>query len=120
MVLVGGRDVPPGALMVQQISFRCNTLADVIEYYERFKAQHIVFDMVVTHGNAVGIYFYDPEGNRCEVYWPTGLAAKQPFLDALDLSQPPSAILARVQELVEKYGATGYVDTSMLAAQNIH
>ena len=120
LVLVRGRDVPPGALMVQQISFRCNSLADVIEYYERFKAQNVVLDMVVTHGNAVGVYFYDPEGNRCEVYWPTGLVARQPFLDALDLTQPPGAILARIQELVEKYGATGYVDTSMLAAQNIH
>jgi hypothetical protein len=25
-----------------------------------------------------------------------------------------------VNELVEKYGSTGYVDTSMLAAQNIN
>ncbi|HEY5341724.1 MAG TPA: VOC family protein [Candidatus Aquilonibacter sp.] len=120
LVLVGGRDVPPGALMVQQISFRCNTLADIIEYFERFKARNVVFDMVVTHGNAVGIYFYDPDGNRCEVYWPTGLAARQPFIDAIDLSLPTSAILARVHELVDKYGTTGYVDTSMLAAQNIH
>ena len=120
LVLVGGRNVPPDALMVQQISFRCNALADVLEYYERFKTQSVPFDMIVTHGNAVGIYFYDPEGNRCEVYWPTGLAARQPFLDAIDLEQPADVILARVRELVEKYGTTGYVDTSMLAAQNIH
>ncbi len=119
LILVGGRDVPHGALMVQQISFRCNTLADVIEYYHRFKAHHVRFDMVVTHGNAVAIYFYDPEGNRCEVYWPTGLSARQPFIDALDLTQPPDAIMARINELVEKYGTTGYVDTSMLALQNI-
>jgi catechol 2,3-dioxygenase-like lactoylglutathione lyase family enzyme len=120
LVLVGGRNVPPDALMVQQISFRCNDLADVLEYFERFKARKVVFDMVVTHGNAIGIYFYDPEGNRCEVYWPTGLTARQPFLDAIDLEKSPDAILARVRELVDKYGATGYVDTSMLAAQNIH
>ena len=119
LILVGGRDAPPGALMLQQISFRCNTLADVIEYYERFNAQNVVFDMVVTHGNAVGIYFYDPEGNRCEVYWPTGLTARQPFLDALDLTLPPEAIMARVRDLVEKYGTTGYLDTSMQALQNI-
>jgi catechol 2,3-dioxygenase-like lactoylglutathione lyase family enzyme len=119
LILVRGRDVPNGALMLQQISFRCNTLADVLQFYSRFKAHRVPFDMVVTHGNAVGIYFYDPEGNRCEVYWPTGLTARQPFLDALDLTQPADAIMARIQELVAKYGATGYVDTSMLAAQNI-
>jgi len=120
LVLMRGRDVPAGALMLQQISFRCSTLVDVLQYYSRFKAQGVPFDMVVTHGNAIGIYFYDPEGNRCEVYWPTGLTARQPFLDALDLTQPPSAIMARIEELVEKYGATGYVDTSMLAAQNVN
>jgi catechol-2,3-dioxygenase len=120
LVLMRGRDVPPGAMMLQQISFRCNTLADVLQYYARFKAHRVQFDMVVTHGNAIGIYFFDPEGNRCEVYWPTGLPARQPFLDALDLSQPPSAIMARIEDLVAKHGATGFVDTSMLHAQNIH
>lgn len=119
LVLMRGRDVPRGAMMLQQISFRCNTLADVLEFYARFKAHRVTFDMVVTHGNAVGVYFFDPEGNRCEVYWPTGLTARQPFLDALDLTQPPAAIMARIEELVEKYGASGYVDTSMLHVQNI-
>jgi catechol-2,3-dioxygenase len=119
LVLLRGRDVPFGAMMLQQISFRCNTLADVLDFYARFKSNGVAFDMVVTHGNAVGIYFYDPEGNRCEVYWPTGLTARQPFLDAIDLTQPPAAIMERVGELVAKYGATGYVDTSMLATQNI-
>jgi catechol-2,3-dioxygenase len=120
LVLMRGRDVPPGAMMLQQISFRCNTLADVLEYYARFKAHRVPFDMVVTHGNAIGIYFYDPEGNRCEVYWPTGLAARQPFLDAIDLTRPPAEIMARIEDLVEKYGASGYVDRSMLATQNIN
>jgi catechol-2,3-dioxygenase len=120
LVLMRGRDVPAGAMMLQQISFRCNTLADVLQYFARFKAERVQFDMVVTHGNAVGIYFFDPEGNRCEVYWPTGLAARQPFLDVIDLTQPPEAIMARVQALVADHGATGYVDTSMLHQQNIH
>jgi hypothetical protein len=80
----------------------------------------VVFDQVVTHGNAIGVYFFDPEGNRCEVYWPTGLLARQPFLNAIDLTQPPDAILAHIQALVEKYGATGHVETTLLHAQNIH
>jgi catechol-2,3-dioxygenase len=120
LVLMRGRDVPQGAMMLQQISFRCNALSDVLEFYARFKAHRVTFDMVVTHGNAVGVYFFDPEGNRCEVYWPTGLTARQPFLEALDLTQPPSVIMAHIEDLVARYGATGYVDTSMLHAQNIH
>jgi catechol-2,3-dioxygenase len=120
LVLMRGRDVPAGAMMLQQISFRCNTLTDVLEFYARFKAHQVVFDQVVTHGNAVGVYFFDPEGNRCEVYWPTGLLARQPFLDAIDLTQPPDAILARVALLVEQYGTTGHTTRSLLHAQNIH
>jgi catechol-2,3-dioxygenase len=120
LVLMRGRDVPVGAMMLQQISFRCNTLADVLEFYARFKAERVVFDQVVTHGNAIGVYFFDPEGNRCEVYWPTGLLARQPFLNAIDLEQPPDAILARIQDLVDRHGTTGHVDHSLLAQQNIH
>ena len=91
----------------------------MLDFYERFKAHRVTFDMVVTHGNAVGVYFFDPEGNRCEVYWPTGFTVRQPFLEALDLTQPPSAILARIEDLVARYGTTGYVDRSMLHEQNI-
>jgi catechol-2,3-dioxygenase len=120
LVLMRGRDVPVGAMMLQQISFRCNTLADVLEFYARFKAERVVFDQVVTHGNAIGVYFFDPEGNRCEVYWPTGLHARQPFLNAIDLTQPPDAILAAIQGLVERYGTTGHVDKTLLHQQNIH
>jgi catechol-2,3-dioxygenase len=120
LVLMRGRDVPIGAMMLQQISFRCNTLSDVLEFYARFKAHQVVFDQVVTHGNAVGVYFFDPEGNRCEVYWPTGLLARQPFLNAIDLTQSPDDILAKIQALVAKYGTTGHVERDLLHAQNIH
>lgn len=119
LLLCGGRTAPEGTLMVQQISFRCDSLDDVVGYYERFKERGIAFDMIVTHGNAVAVYFYDPEGNRCEVYWNTGLKARQPFLESVDLTRPPEEILAKVREAVASYGETGYVDTSVLAAQNI-
>ena len=119
LVLLRGRDVPREGLMLQQISFRCNTLTDVLQFHAKFKAHRVPFDMEVTHGNAIGIYFYDPEGNRCEVYWATGLPARQPFLESIDLEAPPEKILARVQALVEEFGVTGHVNHSMLATQNI-
>jgi hypothetical protein len=83
------------------------------------REHRVRIDMVVTHGNAIGIYFYDPEGNRCELYWKTGLAARQPFLEAIDLDQPAEAILARVRDLVARYGETGHVDHAFLAAQDL-
>jgi catechol-2,3-dioxygenase len=120
LLLCGGRSAPPGMLMLQQVSFHCSALEDMIAYAQRFREHNVHIDMIVTHGNAIGIYFYDPEGNRCEVYWKTGLEARQPFLVDIDLEQPAAAILARVRELVDRYGATGIIERAeALAAQNI-
>ena len=78
LLLCRGRNVGADARVVQQISFRCDTLDDVIGMYQRFKLHNVKFDAVLSHGNAIGVYIFDPEGNRIETYWNTGLAAKQP------------------------------------------
>jgi catechol-2,3-dioxygenase len=96
LLLCGGRNVGSEARVVQQVSFRCNTLEDVIGYYRRFKQCGVKFDSILSHGNAVGIYFYDPEGNRCEIYCATGLRARQPFGLTVDLEQPPAALIRRL------------------------
>lgn len=119
LVLASGRSGGADARILQQISFRCDSLEDVREYYRRFKEHGVAFDMIVTHGNAIGVYFYDPEGNRCEVYWATGLAARQPYLERVDLERPADEILAFVAQSVEKYGVDGYIDRSILEAQDI-
>ena len=113
-LLCRGRTAPRDARLLQQISFRCPTFADVIAYYERMKAHGVEFDRIVTHGNAVGVYFFDPDHNRCEVYWPTGWPARQTFLAAVDLTRPPDDILRDVRELVDRYGASGFVDPGLL------
>jgi catechol-2,3-dioxygenase len=119
LLLCGGRTAESDTLLLQQVSFHCASLDDMIDYHRRFREHRVRIDMVVTHGNAIAIYFYDPEGNRCEVYWKTGLAARQPFLESIDLEWPPDAILARVGDLVARYGASGHVDQGFLAAQDL-
>lgn len=115
--LVSGRTVPDaseGNLLIQQISFRVNTLPELLQFHEKFIAHQVRFDMVVTHGNALAIYFFDPEGNRAEVYWQTGLPARQPFLARVDLGQPIPELLASNAELVKKYGTTGYLEPGLV------
>ena len=119
LLLLGGRDTPDGAIHLQQIAFRCDSLEDVIEFSQRFAEHDVPLDMVVSHGNAVGIYFFDPEQNRCEVYWQTGLPARQPYLESVDLTQRPEDILRSVRASVARNGAGGYVDDSLLAGQHI-
>jgi catechol-2,3-dioxygenase len=118
-LLCGGRTAPPGTLLLQQVSFRCEGLEDVQEFYRRLKARDVAIDMVVSHGNAIGVYFYDPEGNRLEVYYSTGFKAQQPYLESIDLEQPANDILAQVEESVKRHNRRSYVDRSLLSGQSL-
>lgn len=109
-----GRTAPRDVRLVQQISFRCESLDDVIGFYHRMKGAGVEFDRIVSHGNAIGIYFFDPDHNRCEVYWPTGLPARQTYLAPVDLEAPPETILAGIRAHVAQHGATGFVDPALL------
>jgi catechol-2,3-dioxygenase len=119
LFLSAGRTSPPGAFMLQQISWRCDSLDDVIAFHYRLKAHDVPLDMEVSHGNAIGIYFYDPEGNRNEVYWGTGLKAKQAYLASVDLEAAPEEILRQVKANVDEHGPTGYIEPGFLERQQI-
>jgi catechol-2,3-dioxygenase len=114
LFLCSGRTSSRDALMVQQIAWRCDSLGDVIGFHYRLKERKVSLDMEVSHGNAIGIYFYDPEGNRNEVYWGTGLKARQAYLASVDLEAPLEEILQQVRANVEIYGATGYVEPGFM------
>jgi catechol-2,3-dioxygenase len=108
-LLCRGRNVDIDAKVVQQISFRCNSLEDVVGLYRRFKQSGVNIERTVSHGNALSVYFFDPEGNRCETYWNTGLRARQPYGLKIDLDKPIAELLKENAEHVERYGKTGYV-----------
>src|SRR5438309_6682062 len=118
LLLCGGREVGD-VLLLQQVSWRCNDLADVVGFYDRLQQHGVKFDMVVSHGNAVGVYFRDPEENRLEIYWATGLQARQPYLEKVDLSEPADEIMRKIRASVAQHGARGIVDRSALAVQDI-
>jgi len=109
-----GRTAPRGVRLLQQVSFRCAELEDVLGFYERLRAAQVRFDRVVSHGNAVGVYFFDPDDNRGEVYWATGLPAKQTYLCKVDPTRPAGQIVADVRAHVAQYGATGFIDPTLL------
>jgi len=55
---------------------------------------------VLDHGNAIAIYFLDPEGNKLEVYWPTGPDFLKPFGKEISLRGSAQAVLAEHERLV--------------------
>jgi catechol-2,3-dioxygenase len=92
LLLVPGRE--DGGKIVQQLSFRCGSLADVKGFYRVFLERNVPIIRTVSHGNAVGLYFQDPDGNQVEVYWPTGVDWPQPFGKPVDLTASDEEIMA--------------------------
>ena len=99
-MIARGRKGPPDAMVVNQISWRLDSLEDLLAFHERFKREGVTIQQTVTHGNAIAIYFFDPEGNRNEVYWNTGQDVPQPFRKTINLDQPAEAVLAESRRLV--------------------
>lgn len=92
---------------VQQISFRCYRLQDITDYVRVFREQGVQIERVVTHGVSLSVYFFDPEGNRLEVYAPTGDEAKQPFAWPIDIDAEPDEVMRQHADAVARYGKTG-------------
>src|SRR6202158_2490654 len=97
---------PEQQTCVQQISFSCEKLEDVVQYYHRFKDNAVRFRSVTSHGNAVGLYFYDPEDNVCEVYWTTPLKNNQPYAAADDLTRDLDEVKRQIEADVKMYATT--------------
>ena len=54
--------------------------------------------MAFNHGVSFAFYFDDPDGNMIEVYWPTGLPVRQPYVDPIDLAQDDEILLAQLNK----------------------
>ncbi len=92
-VLMKGRDAPEDAKLVQQISFTVDSIEELKEFQRVFKEEGVNVERIVSHGNAFGMYGYDPEGNRFEVYYKTGLDVPQPHGEAIDLTKSDEELM---------------------------
>ncbi|OZC81235.1 hypothetical protein CH272_11165 [Rhodococcus sp. 05-340-1] len=84
----------------QQLSFVVDSLADLRAFYAQIVERKYDIDHISNHGNALGCYFRDPEGNRVEVYWHTGIEWPQPFSEPIDLSLSEEELRSRLDEMV--------------------
>lgn len=90
---------PEDASSLEHMAFRVDTLAEVKLYLERIKAaDHAPKFRPVTHGNAISVYSFDPEGNGVEVFVDTPWHVRQPQGEPWDPSQSDEEILAGVRE----------------------
>jgi len=70
------------------------SLAELRSFYQPICARKLPVKMAANHGASLAFYFDDPDGNMIEVYWPTGVKCRQPFIEPLDLTQSEEALRA--------------------------
>jgi len=99
IALMRGRPSPEDPHLIQQISMRVATLDDLRDFHRRLRAEGYRIERVVNHASAIGCYFFDPEGNRTEVFWLTGRDSWVPVANPIDIEQSDAAVRAEVDEL---------------------
>ncbi len=85
---------------VMQISFMVDTLDHLREARARALSLGATKMRGLNHGNAMSIYFMDPEENTVEVYLDTPWYVAQPHGDPLDLNKTDEAIWAETEKIV--------------------
>ena len=99
IALMRGRPDADDAKLIQQISLRVGSLDDLRAFRRRLVAEGYRVEGVVNHASAIGCYFFDPEGNRTEVFWVTGRPCWVPTANPIDIEQSDTAVLAEVDRV---------------------
>ena len=95
IVLASGRPDNNDYVIVNQVSFRVPGLAYLRALYPKLKAEAAVSEIQpATHGNAISIYFRDPEGIRIECFFDTPWYCEQPLRIAVDMEASEAEIMA--------------------------
>jgi catechol 2,3-dioxygenase len=89
-----GADAPS---TVMQLSFKVQAIDHLREARRRALEQGATGLRGLNHGNALSIYFRDPEENQVEVYLDTPWYVTQPHGDPLDLEKSDSEIWAETE-----------------------
>ena len=94
VVLVTGRD--GDAKIIQQLSFRVKDVEDVRGFYQTFQDMGIEIQQTVSHGAGVSCYFYDPEGNRIEVFADIEMPNGRGYSGPIDLEKSKEELVAQI------------------------
>ena len=96
-VLASGRPAEISFNIVNQLSFRVDSLETLRELQRGLKNEHAAELGPVSHGNALSVYLSDPEGNRVELLIDTPWYVPQPCRLPADLSLPDDELWAKLE-----------------------
>ena len=102
LVIAGGR--PPEATFstVMQLSFAVPTIQHLRDIRALAEANGASRFVPLNHGNALSVYFGDPEGNTVETYIDMPFYITQPHGDPLDLSQDDATLLRETEAICRR------------------
>lgn len=92
VVLASGRPAELPFNPINQISFRMADFAGLREMHRRIQGEAASEIAPVSHGNALSVYFRDPEGNRIELFIDTPWYVTQPLRIPMDMSLSDEAL----------------------------
>ncbi len=101
IAIMEGRPDADDANLIQQISLRVASLDDVRGFKRRAIEKGYKIDRLVTHASAIGLYFRDPEGNRVETFWLTGLPSWAMIGVPINIDRPDAEVMADVKRVWE-------------------
>ncbi len=100
IVLASGRpsDIPYN--IVNQISFRVPDLAWLRSLHQTLQHEKDLTEILpATHGNAISLYFREPEGTRIECFIDTAWHCEQPVREPLDFAKSEADISAQPERI---------------------
>jgi catechol-2,3-dioxygenase len=102
ILLASGRPDSLEFTTVNQIALRADSLSTLREVAGRARRAGADRVSAVNHGNAVSVYFEDPEGNRLEVFVDTPWHVPQPLREPIDLAVSDEELMERVEQRVRE------------------
>ena len=100
LVLASGRPADLDYNVVNQLSFRVDSLDTLRELQRGIRNEHATELGPTLHGNALSVYLHDPEKNRVELLIDTPWYVPQPCRIEADLSLPDDALWAGIEQTV--------------------
>lgn len=94
IVLISGRPPELSFNVINQISLKADSLQTLQQFHRKLQSTEATELAAVTHGNALSVYFRDPEGNRVELYVDTPWYVSQPCRIPAPMELPPGELMA--------------------------
>jgi catechol-2,3-dioxygenase len=102
IVLASGRPQGLPFNPINQISFRMAAFSGLREMHRRLADEKVKELYAVSHGNALSVYFLDPEGNRIELFVDTPWYVEQPVRVPIDMKLADAEIWAWAEREARK------------------